>query len=107
MNQIDPNSLLVQMRALASRMQSVETAVRPEAAPAANFANVFKQTLAELSATQQQAAALATSFERGDPATSIADVMIALQKADVSFQAVTQVRNRLVNAYQEVMNMPI
>jgi flagellar hook-basal body complex protein FliE len=38
---------------------------------------------------------------------NLPEVMIAWQKASLSFQAMTEVRNRLVNAYQEIMNMPI
>ena len=50
---------------------------------------------------------MAAALERGDKSASLPEVMIALQKASLSFQAMTEVRNRLVNAYQEVMNMPI
>ncbi|MDX1561428.1 MAG: flagellar hook-basal body complex protein FliE [Gammaproteobacteria bacterium] len=53
------------------------------------------------------AADIAEAFERGDPNIALPDVMIALQKASLAFQAMTEVRNQLVNAYQEVMNMPI
>jgi flagellar hook-basal body complex protein FliE len=57
--------------------------------------------------TQTSAAEMAAALERGDQAVALPEVMIALQKASLSFQAMTEVRNRLVNAYQEVMNMPI
>ena len=50
---------------------------------------------------------VATAFERGDKGVDIAEVMIAAQKADVSFQAINQVRSKLVSAYQDIMNMPI
>ena len=48
-----------------------------------------------------------SQFEKGDPDVSLAEVMVALEKASVSFQAMTQVRNELLSAYQEVMNMPV
>jgi flagellar hook-basal body complex protein FliE len=50
---------------------------------------------------------MAAALERGDMNASLPEVMIALQKASLSFQAMTEVRNRLVSAYQEIMNMPM
>ena len=57
--------------------------------------------------TQQSASSLATAFEKGTPGVELPQVMLEMQKASVSFRALTEVRNRLVNAYQEIMNMPI
>jgi flagellar hook-basal body complex protein FliE len=48
-----------------------------------------------------------TAFERGVPGVELSTVMIESQKASVAFRAATEVRNRLVSAYQEIMNMPI
>jgi flagellar hook-basal body complex protein FliE len=50
---------------------------------------------------------MATAFERGTPGVELSDVMLEMQKANVSFRALTEVRNRFVSAYQEIMNMPI
>jgi flagellar hook-basal body complex protein FliE len=47
------------------------------------------------------------AFELGDPNLSVADVMIAVQKANLELQAATQVRNKLVAAYQEIMSMQV
>ncbi len=71
------------------------------------FGDMFQQAIGSVNNTQQQASALATSFEQGDPGVSLAQVMVASQKASVSFQALTQVRNRLVDAYKDIMNMPV
>lgn len=71
------------------------------------FGDMFQQAIGSVNNTQQQANALANSFEQGDPGVSLAQVMVASQKASVSFQALTQVRNRLVEAYKDVMNMPV
>lgn len=71
------------------------------------FGDMFQQAIGSVNNTQQQASSLATSFEQGDPGVSLAQVMVASQKASVSFQALTQVRNRLVEAYKDVMNMPV
>ena len=55
--------------------------------------------------SEQKANGLAAAFERGTPGVDLPQVMIEMQKASVSFRALTEVRNRLVSAYQEIMNM--
>ena len=75
--------------------------------PASPFANVLKQGLDQVNQTQARAADLATQFERGVPGVELPQVMMEMQKASVSFRAITEVRNKFVNAYQEIMNMPI
>jgi flagellar hook-basal body complex protein FliE len=79
------------------------------AAPASanSFANVMKQGLDRVNQTQQRAASLATQFERGVPGVELPQVMLEMQKASVSFRAITEVRNKFVDAYQTIMNMPI
>lgn len=72
-----------------------------------SFANVLRQGLDRVSQAQSQASDLATRFERGDPRVELSQVMIESQKASVAFRATVEVRNRLVSAYQEIMNMPI
>jgi flagellar hook-basal body complex protein FliE len=72
-----------------------------------SFANVLKQGLDRVNETQAQASNLATRFERGDQGVELSQVMIESQKASVAFRATVEVRNRLVSAYQEIMNMPI
>lgn len=54
---------------------------------------------------QQSATAAAQAFEAGAPNVDITGVMIEVQKAGLAFKAMTEVRNKLVNAYQEIMNM--
>ena len=53
------------------------------------------------------AGGMAQAFEMGAEGVDLADVMVSLQKADISFRALTEVRNNLVSAYQEIMNMPV
>ena len=56
---------------------------------------------------QQTSGALAAAFERGDPNADLARVMVASQQSQLAFRATVEVRNRLVQAYQDVMNMPL
>lgn len=75
--------------------------------PVPGFGELLQQAVGSVNDLQQQAGALSTSYEKGDPQVSLAQVMVASQKASVSFQALTQVRNRLVDAYKDIMNMPM
>lgn len=105
-NSIDAEAVLARMRALASQARGVETQ-RPPANAAVDFGEVLKGALDAVNETQRTASAMTTGFERGEPGVDLAEVMVAIQKANISFQAASQVRNRLVSAYQEIMNMPI
>ncbi|HMM66630.1 MAG TPA: flagellar hook-basal body complex protein FliE [Dokdonella sp.] len=109
MNTVDVSGLLQQMRAMSAQAQGplrVATTA-PPVAGASEFGNVLRQSLEGVSKTQMQAQNLAASFERGDPGTDIGTVMVALQKADLSFRAVNEVRNKFVDAYRDVMNMQV
>ncbi len=72
-----------------------------------DFQSMFKNAIDNVNENQQTAAQLAKRFEQGDPSIDLPEVMIALQKFSVSFQAMTQVRNKLVEAYKDIMNMPV
>lgn len=113
MNTIDHQSLLLQMRAMAARAQGLQESTATGASTQAgatggvDFGKALKSALDNVNQTQQTASKLSAKFDAGDPKIDMAEVMIAIQKANVSFQAVTQVRNKLVSAYQDIMNMPI
>lgn len=98
--------VLAEMRRLAAQADGLGTR---EAATAegGSFAELLEASIEQVNAAQAGAAEMAAAFERGEDGVSLPEVMIALQKASLSFQAMTEVRNRLVNAYQEIMNMPI
>lgn len=78
-----------------------------ETAGAANFADLLKASVDQVSAAQQQATNMQQAFDANDPNVNLQEVMVSLQKANLSFQTMVQVRNRLVNAYQEIMNMQV
>ena len=71
------------------------------------FAGLLQQSIASVNDTQQSAGKMAKAFEAGADNISLTDVMVAGQKANVSFQAALQIRNKLVEAYKDVMNMPM
>lgn len=72
-----------------------------------SFAALLKRGIDDVNAQQQQAAALASGFEAGQDGVDLAEVMIASQKAGLAFRALTQIRNQVVSAYQDVMRMTI
>ena len=76
-------------------------------ASGAGFADVLAQALNSVDGAQTDAAEMAKKFQLGDPKVSLEQAMISMQKANVSFQATVQVRNRLVSAYHDVMNMQV
>ena len=100
------NHLLNQMQALESlaRGQAVQPEIKPE--PGANFGELMQQAVNQVNDTQMQASSLRQSFELGEN-VDLSEVMIAVQKSQLSFEALTQVRNKLLSAYQDVMNMSV
>jgi len=105
-NTISPEALLAQMRAMMERAQGVSS--QPAQTVSQNgFTDVLKQAVSAVNDQQQQSDNLATAFQQGDPNVQMSQVMLSLQKANVSFQAMVEVRNKLVSAYQEIMNMQV
>lgn len=72
-----------------------------------SFATMLKQAIDKVNDHSQTASDLRTRYELGDPDVDIVNVMISSQKASVAFEAMSQVRSRLVGAYQEIMRMPV
>ncbi len=126
-NRIDIDRLLVEMRSLKAQTQAFQRpgsmAARDIATPGlrgpdfgdsdldvnktTGFGELFNRAINQVNDAQKTSAELAKAYEQGRPDVDITDVMIASEKAGVSFQAMVQVRNKLVEAYRDVMNMPI
>jgi flagellar hook-basal body complex protein FliE len=111
MSSMQINQVLAQMRALQARAEGV--AERPAAqlsgatAQPVDFASLMKGTVDRIATMQNQATALADSYEAGDKSVDLTKVMLEVQKAGLAFRAMTEVRNKLVDAYQQVMNMSV
>jgi len=71
------------------------------------FAKLLKQGIDSVNSAQAKSTDLANKFERGVPGVELPQVMLEMQKANVSFRALTEVRNKFVEAYREIMNMPL
>jgi flagellar hook-basal body complex protein FliE len=99
------DQLLSQLNATAA-MAGGNNAPTAEAGTA-NFADMLKSAVDDVNNSQQSADNLTHAFQLGQPEANLQDVMVSLQKASLSFQTMVQVRNKLVEAYQDVMNMQV
>ena len=72
-----------------------------------DFADALKTSLQQVSDTQKHASDLGKRFAMGDDTVSLSDAMIAMQKSSLAFQGTVQVRNKLVSAYHDIMNMQV
>jgi flagellar hook-basal body complex protein FliE len=108
-NTIQANQLLAQMRAL----QAQAGIDQPQAKQGLNqtqnvdFASILKESVDSVNNQVKTANSLATALERGESNVTLAEVMIEKQKASVGFEAMKRVRNDLISAYKEIMNMPV
>lgn len=71
------------------------------------FAGALKSALTKVSAAQNEAARLQREVQLENPAVSLEQTMVAIQKAQIGFQATLHVRNRMVQAYTDIMNMQV
>ena len=113
---IDPGRIQAMMEQLKA------AATKPAASPVApvglgqgagpgvakvDFADALKVSLQGVSNTQKQASELGQRFAMGDDTVSLSDTMIAMQNSSIAFQSTVQVRNKLVSAYHDIMNMQV
>ena len=102
-------AMISQLKAAATRPEGGVNALKAnvDAPGKVGFADALKASLDGVNAAQKTAESLGTRFALGDDKVSLSDVMIAGQKANIGLQATVQVRNKLVAAYQDIMNMQI
>ncbi|GGI53034.1 flagellar hook-basal body complex protein FliE [Oxalicibacterium solurbis] len=105
-------AMVAQLKATAARAhqpaQPLEgTKAIEQPAAKVDFSQALKSSLDSVAAAQNSATQLGDRFTMGDDKVNLSDVMISMQKASISFQATVQVRNKLVSAYQDIMNMQV
>ncbi|MCL7945033.1 flagellar hook-basal body complex protein FliE [Marinobacter sp. ATCH36] len=117
----DINSVLSEIRNMRSQMMEnqrveqdnnirgrVDGPSRVQETPETpKFSDMLSQAVGSVNELQQSSSDLKTAYDMGDPNVDITRVMIASEKASISFEALTQVRNRVVKAYEDIMNMPV
>ncbi len=113
---VEMNRMLAQMKAMeqaasldrAQPTNLAGTAVTPSgSATQPSFGSVFKSAIDQVNGLQKESAALSNAYVNGEPGIDITRVMVASQKSSIASQAMIQVRNKLVESYKEVMNMPV
>ncbi len=107
MSSLQIQQVLAQMRALQVRAGGGAVDIAPSSAQPADFASLMKDSVDRIASMQNQATQLASSYESGDKSVDLTRVMLEVQKADLAFRAMTQVRNKLLDAYTQVMNMSV
>ncbi|QKJ65647.1 flagellar hook-basal body complex protein FliE [Deefgea piscis] len=100
------DQVLGELRSM-SALASGQPVAKATEAGAPDFAELLKQSIDQVNQVSQGAQAQQAAFQSGDSDANLQDVMVSLQKASLSFQTMVQVRNKLVTAYQEVMNMQV
>src|SRR5574343_1376117 len=99
--------MLSVLRSTATQAASAPAADTTPATAGADFAQILHSSIDKVNQTQQQADQMAEKLAAGDTTQNLHEVMIALPSASVSFQEMVQVRNKLVSAYQDVMNIQV
>jgi flagellar hook-basal body complex protein FliE len=108
MSSMQIQQVLAEMRSLQARASGVgETPTPAASAQPSDFANLMKNTVDHISTMQNQATSLADAYEAGDKSIDLTKVMLEVQKAGLAFRAMTEVRNKLIDAYTQVMNMSV
>ncbi|MFC6439364.1 flagellar hook-basal body complex protein FliE [Bowmanella sp. JS7-9] len=106
---IKAQSLLREMQALS--MQAGAGIGEAQAIPVnpngKNFADMLSHALDTVNGMQMESKDLQQRFEMGEKGLSLADVMIAKEKSSIAFEATVQVRNKVLEAYKQIMNMPV
>ena len=104
-NELTQQDLINQTAALNTRpgnqMNFSSSASNP------SIGEMMGNAINQVNDTQMHAGSLSTRYTQGDPNIDLPEVMVAMQKSSVSFQAMSQVRNKLLEAYKDIMNMPV
>jgi len=102
------DSMLAELRAVSAVSGVGASKVQQTAAAGgADFGLALKNAIDQVNQAQASAQQMSQEFAAGNSNVNLQDVMINLQKANLSFQQMVQVRNKLVTAYQNIMNMPV
>ncbi|MFT7490953.1 MAG: flagellar hook-basal body complex protein FliE [Pseudohongiellaceae bacterium] len=118
-DRMDINRVLLEMRSLQAQTKAFAPVQSADVNPLSgssslrpitetpSFGQIMSQAVNKVDGLQKSTGSLRTSFEQGQSGVDITDVMIASQKSSVAFQSMLQVRNKLVESYRDIMNMPV
>lgn len=100
-------STLTPLSSTGVTRRAATAATGTEGADSTGFAGALKGALQSVSAAQNRASNLQDQVQLENPAVSLEETMVAIQKAQIGFQATLHVRNRMVQAYTDIMNMQV
>lgn len=104
------DSILTQLRAAQAATRpgdAAQNVAQPGKGEPGSFSQVLRNAIDSVNDTQMKSTDMQKAFELGEPDIDLQDVMVQMAKANISFQTMIQVRNRIISAYQDVMNMPV
>ena len=105
------DSMMARMQAMQAAMATglpgAPPNVDPKAGNGVDFQNILKNAIENVNSAQNAAQAKAQAFSAGNSDTSLEEVIVSLQKANLSLQGMIAVRNRLVDAYKEVTSLQV
>ena len=116
MSSMEINRVLEQIRSLQAQTKvgtaqqvglAQQTGQTQQTTGPSAFSNILRQGLDQVNQTEQRANQLSEAFQRGPPGVDLPQVMLEVSKASVSLRAASEVRNRLISAYQDIMNMQL
>jgi len=109
-NELSQQDFINQVAALETRpgnQMNLSSMNASSTSTAPSISEMMGNAINQVNDTQMHAGSLGTRYTQGDPNIDLPEVMVAMQKSSVSFQAMSQVRNKLLEAYKDIMNMPI
>lgn len=107
---IKAQSLYNELQAMAVQSQMpINNNIQPNVVnpSAQNFSDMLSSAINKVNSMQLEAKDKTIKFEMGDPNMSLADVMVAKEKSGIAFEATLQVRNKVMEAYKQIMQMPV
>jgi flagellar hook-basal body complex protein FliE len=109
MSNMQIQQVLSEMRALQARASGTPTEMASPSSIAqpSDFATLMKNSVDHIATMENQATAMSEAYETGDKSVDLTKVMLEVQKAGLAFHAMTEVRNKLLDAYSQVMNMSV
>jgi flagellar hook-basal body complex protein FliE len=107
MSSMQIQQVLSEMRALQARASGVSAPSTASVVQPSDFADLLKNSVDHIASMQNQATAMSAAYEAGDKSVDLTKVMLEVQKASLAFHAMTEVRNKLLDAYTQVMGMSV
>ena len=106
----DIQAVLSKIRGLSHQTEQVASNNKLDKLPAPGFDKIIsnvKNSLTQVSQTQNEAQMLKTQYLKGDPEVSLSQVLVSSTKSKVAFEGLVAIRKHFIEAYKEVMNMPL